>query len=100
MKQQRNKKENQPNQLPTTNNDATKPEPKPTKSKPAPKKVEETVKQMKQVPAKEETKPIQQKECQQRVNFKGRVGEFRKDALFRSIPISLQRNVYRETVIE
>ena len=32
------------------------------------------------------------------VNKRGRVGEFRKEALLRQIPIGLQRDEYRETV--
>ena len=102
MKQQHKKKEDQPNQPHDSEIDAKKPEPIPAKSVPVSNKievVEETVKQVEQVQVEKETKPIKPKEHQHRVNFKGRVGEFRKDALFRSIPITLQRNVYRETVI-
>lgn len=70
-------------------------EPSTPKAKPAKERVNQ-VEQQTRIEGK--TGSTKQKGYQPRVNFKGRVGEFRKDALFRSIPIALQRNPYRETV--
>lgn len=53
-------------------------------------------------PIKENKKELPKKEVKnqpkRQVNFRGRVGEFHRDALYRSIPIALQRNAYKETV--
>lgn len=53
-------------------------------------------------PIKENKKELPKKEVKnqpkRQVNFRGRVGEFHHDALYRSIPIALQRNAYKETV--
>lgn len=112
MKQQHKKKEGtekQPNILLTPGSVPKNPDPSVTTSEPSVTKAEPST--PKAEPAKERVNQVEQqtriegntgstkqKGYQPRVNFKGRVGEFKKDALFRSIPIALQRNPYRETV--
>ena len=53
-------------------------------------------------PIKETKKELPKKEVKnqpnRQVDFRGRVGEFHRDALYRSIPIALQRNAYKEAV--
>ena len=45
-----------------------------------------------------EEKKLPVQATRKEVNKRGRVGEFRKEALLRQIPIGLQREEYRETV--
>ena len=45
-----------------------------------------------------EEKKVFTQTTRKEVNKRGRVGEFRKEALLRQIPIGLQREEYRETV--
>ena len=53
-------------------------------------------------PIKENKKELPKKEAKnqpkRQVNFRGRVGEFHRDALYRTIPAPLQRNAYKEMV--
>ena len=53
----------------------------------------EPIKENKEQP-KRETKD----QTKRQVNFRGRVGEFQRDALYRTIPAALQRIAYRDTV--